>query len=238
MAATAGKKTGSVNDAIQAAQCAFPKKSPQPQGNCTPALPKKASVKTGLGANVDKTVSKSPKFVKKVKKLQAEGWKFKYGKPGGGSFCDKQKKEIVVDGNEKGDTKAVVTTLAHEVGHAGYKGKYTPPAGLTKQQYVNANVRDQLDDEGEATLTNIELKRDLKSHCGPDVAVAGAHAKDYEKIYDKYPAAKDRKKARKEIGDIFADKEHPSTDPGKTYRQYYAKPYEDYYDKNVAGKTP
>lgn len=48
----------------------------------------------------------------------------------------------------------------------------------------------------------------------------------------------DRKKAREKIGDVFADGERPSTNPSVTYREYYGKTYEDYYDKFSKPKQP
>lgn len=236
--AQAGKSMKSTaQGAAQAVKCPFPDQAPNPTAQCNQkGGPKKPLVKTGLGEKTDKIVSKSPPFVQRVKNLQAKGYKFKYGKAGGGTYVDKTAKLITIDGDEKKNPTTVVALLAHEVGHAGYKDKYTPPDGLTKGQFVKANVQDKLRDEGEATLTNIALKRSLKKNCGPDIPIAGAHAKDYEKIFDKYPDTKDRGKARKEIGDIYADGEHPSNAPGKTYREYYSDFYSDYYDKYVGGK--
>jgi len=75
------------------------------------------------------------------------------------------------------------------------------------------------------------MKNCLKANGGTNIGVAGAKSADYEKIAAKYPDSKDRDKARQEIGDIFADNEHPSTDPSKTYREYYEKTYNDFYDK-------
>lgn len=220
-----------LKNAKKDADCNFGDK---PVGNTTQKCPLEENttkVNTGLGDDVDNTVSKSPVFTKKVNELLDKGWKFKYGEAGKGTYCDRQNKTIVVDENEKGKTNTVVTSIAHEVGHAGYSNTYTPPKGLTKQQYVDANVNDNLADEGEATLTNIEIKRDLAANGGPKIKVAGYHADDYEKIYEKYPDVKDRQKARNEIGAVFADNEHPSTDPSKTYKEYYAKSYEDFYDQ-------
>ncbi|HVG20388.1 MAG TPA: DUF6782 family putative metallopeptidase [Blastocatellia bacterium] len=225
--------------AVDLAVAVFSNQAPSPVVKC-PAprpAPKKTNPTTGLGNSVDKIIGKSPKFTKKIKDLQADGWKIQYGAAGKGTYVDKKAKTIVIDSNQKKNANEAVTSLAHEAGHAGYNNKYTPPTGLKKEEYVKANVKDNLADEGEATLTNIELKRDLKANGGPDITVAGAHAGEYEKIYDKYPDPKDRQKARDEIGDTFATKERPSTAPDKTYNEYYSKTYEDFYDKNVTGKS-
>lgn len=197
-----------------------------------------ATVKTGLGDDIDKGVSKCPAFAAKLDDLKSKGWTLDYGTAGKGSYCDKNAKKIVIDSNEKGNSTAILETLAHECGHAGY----TPdpsvgPAGLTRSEYAAKNANSALKDEGEATLTNVEIKQCLAKNGGADIGVAGAQSAEYEKIAKKYPDPKDRDKARQEIADLFADGEHPSTQPDVTYRQYYEKPYLDYYDK-VAGKAP
>lgn len=198
------------------------------------------ALKTNLGDEVDQEIAKCPKFADNLKKLQGEGWSFEYGDAGKGSYCDKAAKKIVIDSNKKDNTAKVMETMAHESGHAMYTpDPYVAPTGLTKQQYAAKNANSSLKDEGEATLTNIEMKQCLKANGGKDIGVAGAKSAEYEKIAAKYPDAKDRDKARQEIGDIFADGEHPSTDPSKTYRQYYEKPFNDFYDKLPANqKTP
>ncbi|HNW75069.1 MAG TPA: hypothetical protein PKN44_15675 [Bacteroidales bacterium] len=190
------------------------------------------ALKTNLGEKIDKAIDKCPKFAENLKKLQNEGWSFEYGEKGKGSYCQKSAKKIVIDADEKNNTALVVQTMAHESGHAMYKADpYVPPDGLTKADYASKNANSSLKDEGEATLTNIEMKKCLKDNGGISINVAGVNAKKYEKIAEKYPDSKDRDKARQEIGDIFADGEHPSTAPDKTYRQNYEQPYLDYYDK-------
>ena len=211
---------------------------PTADNGCTPAnatIQKCPLVlKTNLGDDVDKAIEKCPKFSQNLNKLQDDGWSFEYGEKDKGSYCVKPPKgrKIVIDPNEKGNTAAIVETMAHESGHALYSpDPYIPPDGLTKPEYAAKNANSSLKDEGEATLTNIEMQNCLKANGGMDVGVAGAQSAEYEKIAAKYPDAKDRDKARQEIGDIFADKEHPSTDPTKTYREYYEKTYNDFYDK-------
>lgn len=193
--------------------------------------PTSTKVKTGLGDDVDKAIEKCPKFAQNLNNLQSKGWSFQYGAAGKGSYCDRDSKQIIIDEDEKGNTSAVLETMAHESGHAGYTpDPYVSPKGLSKQEFGSANANRGLKDEGEATLTNVEMKRCLKKNGGLDIGVAGTQSAAYEKVADEYPEAKDRDTARQKIGDIFADKEHPSTDPSKTYRQYYEKPYLDQYD--------
>ena len=193
---------------------------------------KKCTADTKLGREIDEAVAKCPAFANKVTALQAKGWSMEYGPAGKGSFCEKNAKKIVIDSNDKGNTAAVLKTLAHESGHAGYTpDAYVQPAGLTKDQYAARNANSALKDEGEATMTNIEMKACLEKNGGTKIGVAGAQAAKYEEIAKKFPDPKDRDKARQAIGDLFADGEHPSTAPALTYREYYEKPFRQFYDK-------
>lgn len=194
---------------------------------------------SGLGKDVDKLAQKSPTLENNIDQLKKDGWTIKYGPAGKGSFTDRPGKTIVIDSNEKGHPEQVVQTLAHESGHARYTpDPYVPPKGLTRDQYVKRNVDRDLKDEGEATMTNAQVRQEIKDNGGPDIGIAGAQEKKYEQIAAKYPDPKDRDKAREEIGQVFAKGEHPSTDPSKDYEDYYAKTYQDYWDKHVAKKKP
>ena len=115
---------------------------------------------------------------------------------------------------------------------------YVPPDGLTRQQYIDQNVARSLRDEGEATMTNSDVRREISNNGGPDIGIAGAQPNTYQQIADRHPDPADRNQARTEIGNAYADGEHPSTTPGQTYRQYYSQPYADYWDNHVAPHHP
>lgn len=233
------------------------KPSPTTPNSAKPPTPTSQLGKpTGLGKSIDDEIAKSPKFKAKLKSVQNKGYTIKYGVAGKGSYCDKQNKVIVIDPNDKNNPNSVLQTLAHELGHADYEADpYVPlipnncqqpvggaaakcganqPFTLTREEYAAKNAERSLKDEGEATLTNIELAEDLRKHGGLTIGVAGSQAAKYKQIAAKYPNAVDRDKARKEIGEVFAKKEHPSTDPTKTYEQYYQAPHEKYYDQEEA----
>jgi type VI secretion system secreted protein VgrG len=188
-------------------------------------------VETGMGDDVDALVKKSLTLTKNIKDLLAKGWKIRYGDAGGGTYCDRDKKEIVIDSNDKGNAKAVTQSLAHESGHAEYTpDPMVPQDGLTKEQWAAANANRNLKDEGEATMTNAQVEQEIYDNGGPDIGIAGAQSDKYQDIYKKYQDPADRDKARQEIGDLFADGEHPSTDTSKTYRDYYTDPYRKAWD--------
>lgn len=194
---------------------------------------------TGLGADVDQLAAQSPTLQQNLKDMADKGWTVEYGEAGKGSYAHREATRVVIDSDYKGDPEAVVQTLAHESGHALYTPEpEVPPTGLSREDYVNKNVTSALKDEGEATLTNIKVRQEILDKKGPDIGIAGTQGEKYEEIAKKYPAAADRDKARAEIGKVFATGERPSTDPSKTYYDYYAKPFQDYYDECAAEKGP
>lgn len=207
-------------------------------GNPPPA------VTTGLGYRVDKLISKSPKLVDNMQKLKGKT-DIEYGKPGGGTFYDPDalpRPKIVVDPRDADSPESVVQSVAHESGHALYTEEpYVPlTPGMTKDEYVNQNTNRHLKDEGEATMTNAEVRKEILDNGGPDIGIAGSQAEDYAKIAEKYPDPADRDKARQEIGDLFADGEQPSGDEnaGKSYRDYYGETYKEHYDEQNPPNPP
>lgn len=187
---------------------------------------------TGLGADIDNMVAKSDTLSNNIKTLQEQGWTISYGTPGNGTFANRNTKQIVVDPNKAGDPASVVRSLAHESGHALYTpDPYVPPAGLTKDQYVSRNINRELKDEGEATLMNVQVRNEINSKGCPDIGISGANANKYAELAAKDHEYANRDKTRQEIGDVFADNEHTSVPPKPTYREYYSKPYVDFWDR-------
>ena len=179
-------------------------------------------------------IDKSPTLQKNLKQLSEQGWKISAGPAGRGSYANRNAdpKLIVIDQNLLQHPKAYVQTLAHEAGHALYSpDPYVEFGDLTRDEYVSKNAMSSLKDEGEATLVNLTVREEILSNDGADIGVAGTQGKKYMAAYEKYQKSGDRDEARKEIGAIFADNERPSTDPSKTYRQYYSEPYEKHWDK-------
>jgi len=201
------------------------------------AAPAPNTVTTGLGDDVDALVNKSPTLRDKLDRLQKDGWVIET-QNGGGTYADKTQKKIVVD-IENASAEDQVQSLAHEAGHADYTvDPYVPPDGKTKQEYVDANVKRDLKDEGEATLTNLEVREEILDAGGPDIGIAGnsANHPQYEQAYEDFKNGGDRDKAREDIGGIFADGEQTST-TNESYRDYYSKTYADHYD-NTQNGTP
>jgi type VI secretion system secreted protein VgrG len=186
-------------------------------------------VTTGLGTDVDEILNKSPSLKAKMKALLDDGWTIDAA-PGNPVECDKEAKIIRIDTDESANEQ--VQSLAHEAGHAAYQtDPEVPMAGKTKQEYVDANLMNDLKDEGEATLSNIEARNEILENGGPDIGIAGNtdNHPAYQESYDNYQESGDRDAAREEIGTIFADGEEAG-DTGKSYRDYYSEWYEENYD--------
>jgi type VI secretion system secreted protein VgrG len=229
--------SGKPAEPVEVAPPPAPVRKPVSHSSPAPKAPetKPEAYKSGLGDKADKIINQSPTLKKNLEQLQKNGWTVKVGDAGKGTFADRDKKTITVDANDKDKPATLAQSLAHETGHALYeKDPYVPPTGLTKEDYVSKNVNASLKDEGEATMMNMQVRDEIKKNGGPDIGIAGTQGKKYQEIADKYPDAKDRDKARQEIGDVFAGNEHPSNDATKTYKDYYSKPYEDYYDKTTS----
>ncbi|MEO6804282.1 MAG: PAAR domain-containing protein [Granulicella sp.] len=198
-----------------------------PAGGASPAAKTGDPLTPALMADVNK----SPTLTKQIADLKAAGWTFKYGTPGAGTYADRSTKTVVIDPNTS-DNPTMLTLLSHEVGHAVRPAPAFVPAGsLSKADFVAQNVQGNLQDEADATINNIKVQEELAKNGGPAIGIAGAQGNQYKQLYDSDPAT-----ARDKIANLFADGEHPSTDPTSTYRDYYSKPMADYYDKINPGK--
>lgn len=140
----------------------------------------------------------------------------------------------MIDENEKGDTESIVQTLAHEIGHARYQEEpFVPIGDLTREEFIDANTQRNLNNEGEATLVNLEVRQEILDNGGADIGVAGAGAEDYKKIFESGLHETDRAAAREDIGNKFASGETPSTDPSKNYGDFFGDFWGEYYDNNA-----
>jgi type VI secretion system secreted protein VgrG len=184
---------------------------------------------TGLGSkDVDALSKKSPTLMKNLDALADQGWVIEYGKPGDITATDHGAKKIVVNPAEKGITTELMQTLSHESGHALHETGYTPHDGLTKAEFVEANLQRQLAGEGEATIMNLRVRDEILKAKGSDIGVAGGKAEEYKKLYAKYSDPKDHAKLREEIGKIYRKGEFVA---GGDYEKYYSDFYKGEYDR-------
>jgi uncharacterized Zn-binding protein involved in type VI secretion len=178
-------------------------------------------------------IAQSPTLTSNLAALQADGWSVRYGVAGAGTTANRDTKVITIDPNQRGNAPSMVQSLAHESGHAMYTlPPQVPTTGLTRDQYVSQNAQRHLDDEGEATLTNAQVRQEIINNGGSDIGIAGTQTPAYQQSYQDYQTHGDRQRARREIGNTYADNEHPSNDVTHTYRDYYSTGYRDYYNAN------
>jgi type VI secretion system secreted protein VgrG len=189
-------------------------------------------VKTGLGKDVDALVNKSPTLKKEIKKIQARKGKIAKGTAGMGTYTDPATRNITIDSNYT-DPKDITKNAAHEVGHSLNPDKAPDASKLTKAQYVDAKLRG----EGRAVYNNLKARDEIRAAGGPDIGVITsdpANVAKYEKVYND-PKLSEAQKL-KQLGEVFRNNEHPSTDPGKTYGQYYGDDYDNLTKSTATAK--
>ena len=181
---------------------------------------------------VAEAVKKSPTLSAELKTLQEGGWKIQYGPKGKGTATNRATKIITVDSAEAGNTAELLTSLAHESGHAMRGDPVPVPIGdLSRDDYVKSNVHQCLLDEGDATVNNIKVKQELAANGGPDITVAGVHGAQYEQMYN--DSGGDSSVAREKIADAFGDETASGTT--KSYNDYYGEGYGKFYDEQKGG---
>lgn len=197
-----GKKTARHGDEVQM-NGVF---APGPKGSGKPS---------GLGEGADRLIEQSPTLQADLKKLEDEGWKIEYGPEGAGSFANRERKTITLDGALRADPMQATQVLSHEVGHACYPYQADMSS---RAAYVNG----ALADEGAATMKNIQVQREIIANGGPDIGLAGnaANHAGYNNAFDQYQRTNDAAQARAEIGRLFGNGERTST-TGQTYAEYY-----------------
>ena len=185
---------------------------------------------TGLGANIDALVSKSPTATQNVQNLRAQGWTLQYGPAGGGTYTDVDKKVIVLDANEQSNPSEAAISVAHEASHALVPVKEVPASGLTRAEYIKQNVEQELRGEAAATLNNAQARDEILSNGGPDIGIAGAQSKQYASIYKQYKAGKiTRQQAEQQIAKAYGSGEKTSN-TNQNYRKYYEQFYAQSWD--------
>jgi len=182
---------------------------------------------------VSAIAGQSPTLNNQLQQLQQDGWTIVKGPAGGGSFTDRQNKQIVI---ADGDTPAVTTAgLAHEIGHAeaGEPPYHPPAAGMTRDDFVEQNVTEQLRNEGEAQLNAAIARDEIKAAGGPDTGIPGTQTNSYQALYDQYKAGlATRQQTVDLMADVMANESTSTTN--QNYRDYYGQSYKDYWDQHAA----
>ncbi|MGE8285053.1 MAG: XVIPCD domain-containing protein [Stenotrophomonas lactitubi] len=147
-----------------------------------------------------------------------------WGQAGRGTYLVPREK-IVIDENAIGQGSRIARSLSHEVGHHLFT---EGPDRTSKQSYVNSMLRG----EAAATLSNVQVQREIVAAGGPDIGVSGTgnRPQQYGAIAAELQAGRiNRSQALDQIAEVFKT-ETPSVGPHANYELYYGA----YYDQHIA----
>jgi hypothetical protein len=169
-------------------------------------------------------------------RLEDGGWTFE--QISGGSVTDRQHNTIQIQ--EGRPAEDMVRSISHETGHAleGAPPYHPPTDSMTRQEYIDQNVREKLLGEGAAQLNGATARGEILSNGGPDIGISGSQTDDYQAVYDSYSSGDiNRQQAIDQMADLMANETTGNTH--QPYPEYYGKPFADYWDAHVApGRTP
>lgn len=184
--------------------------------------------------DVREIANKSPHLQSQLQQLEDDGWLIIEGRPGGGSYADGENKFIVIEEDSNPNEQA--NGIAHEAGHARYGEQpyHSPTDDMTRQEYIDLNVREDLLNEGSAQLNSATVRAEVLANGGPDIGIPGTQTEDYQAVYEQYQEGNiSRDEAVSQMADLMAN-EVTSGEDGKPYPEYYGESYEDYWDRNIA----
>jgi WXG100 family type VII secretion target len=194
------------------------------------------TVLKNIDPKVRELVKKSPTLAAQVASLNGKVT-YKMGPKGSTkTYFDPKNNQIVIGPAESLNDQ--VSSIAHETGHAKYKAPYHAPVkGMTKTEYINKNVREQMLDEGNAQFNAAVVRDEVKKAGGPTLKIPGTQHSKYLSAYNDYKAGKiTKQQAVGKMADLMA-KERTSVD-NKPYKQYYGETYETWWNDNIGkGKT-
>lgn len=147
-----------------------------------------------------------------------------WGQAGRGTYLVPREK-IVIDENAIGQGSRIARSLSHEIGHHLFT---EGPDRTSKQSYVNSMLRG----EAAATLSNVQVQREIVAAGGPDIGVSGTgnRPQQYGAIAAELQAGRiNRSQALDQIAEVFKT-ETPSVGPHANYELYYGA----YYDQHIA----
>lgn len=186
-----------------------------------------------FSARVRQIANQSPTLRGQLATLERQGWTIQLGPRGGGSYADSTNKRIVID---RGDSvNGQVAGLAHEAGHAtsGQVPYHAPTRNMTRQQYIDLNVQEQLRNEGIAQLNAATARDEIQRAGGPNVGIPGSQTAAYQQVYGDLQAGRiTRAQAIDRMTNLMGNETTSTTN--QNYRQYYGQTYRNHWDTNVA----
>ena len=188
----------------------------------------------GFSPKVRELVKKSPHLRAQIFGLQQDGINFQVGTAGSGSSFSSATQTITI---EPGRTDAeIVSSIAHEVGHARSKRPHYIPdtPTMTRDQFVQANVDNQLKGEADAQLNAAIVRAEVKRNGGPDIGIPGTQTAKYQAVYDKFVKGDlTHEQAIDQMATLMGN-ERVSTPPVIPYRDYYGNFYRKHWNKHIA----
>lgn len=169
-------------------------------------------------------LAKSPTLRAGLAQADHDNLGVEWGPAGGGTYLVPGVK-IVIDENAIGQGSRIARSLSHEVGHHLFTEQ---PDRTSKQSFVNTALRG----EAAATLSNVQVQREIIAAGGPNIGVSGTgnRPQQYGAIAAELEAGRiNRNQALSQIADVFKT-EAPSVGPHATYELYYGA----HYDQHIA----
>ncbi|WP_401745739.1 XVIPCD domain-containing protein [Stenotrophomonas muris] len=169
-------------------------------------------------------LTKSPTLRAGLAQADHDNLGVEWGPAGGGTYLVPGVK-IVIDENAIGQGSRIARSLSHEIGHHLFTEQ---PDRASKQSFVKTSLRG----EAAATLSNVQVQREITAAGGPNIGVSGTGdcPQQYGAIAAKLEAGQiNRNQALSQIADVFKT-EAPSVGPHATYELYYGA----HYDQHIA----
>ena len=135
-----------------------------------------------------------------------------YGPAGGGTHYEPGTNTLTIDGIKRDNSSATTGSLAHEAGH------------IDGPEIDYGSMESCLNSEGAAQMNRIRIRNEILARGGEDIGIGGSkeNRPAYLYIYNEYIAGQiTYLEAINRIGAIYGAKEHPSSHPHLTYRQFY-----------------
>ena len=162
----------------------------EPNDAGAPGEPDK--ITTGMGAEVDGIINKSPTLRQLWHDAKAAGWEIKFVEGGKGSQADPKTKEVSInlgDIRNKDDlSEKIVSLLAHEIGHAATPFKPIEDAS-TRQEFIDKNTANAMEHEGAAAFANARARDEILNNGGPDIGIRGGFDPEYIALYEDWKAS-------------------------------------------------
>ena len=179
-------------------------------------------------------IKQSPTLRSQIFELEQKNYNFEVSTLDDGYSTDPDTRTIYID--QPHTDGATVARIAHEVAHAVLlQERFIPPTdAMTREQYVQANVDNFMDNEGEAQFNAVQVRSEVFAASGTHLGLPGTQPFEYLAIYDKFTAGSlTREQAIDQMGALMGG-EQVSTEANQLYRDNYRVMFENDWDTKIA----